>query len=301
MPLMYERELDAGRDSAIDDSIIEAWLHGRSENTRDAYGRDVARFLSHAGTADGPKPLVELSLDDVQAWASALEADGLAKSTRARKLSAVRSLLKFASEEGHVERNVARTVKPPRSRDDIAARILTEGEVTRMVYLSEGIERTVIRLLYAAGLRVSELCGLRACDLTDRDDDGGSPAIQLTVFGKGEKTREVIVSGEAADELRARVAEFTYKLTGDCSSPEHSIFGMSRQQVWRLVRDAAERAGIKKSVSPHWLRHAHASHALDRGAPVHLVQQTLGHASLATTTRYAHARPDESSGRYLAL
>lgn len=270
--------------SAEDRQVVDAWLHGRGENTRNAYRRDVRQLLSHADCA-----LSALTLDHVQAWAGQLATEGLAASTRSRKLSSVRSLLAFASDQGHVERNVARTVKPPRSRDDLAQRILSEGEVTRMVYLSEGIERTVVRLLYAAGLRVSELCGLRACDLTDREDDG----VQITVFGKGEKTREVIVCGEAADELRTRAVQ--------CASQEHSIFGMTRQQVWRLVRDAAARAGIRKAVSPHWLRHAHASHALDRGAPIHLVQTTLGHASLATTTRYAHARPDESSGRYLAL
>jgi integrase/recombinase XerD len=71
--------------------------------------------------------------------------------------------------------------------------------------------------------------------------------------------------------------------------------------VWRVVRRAAMRAGIELPVSPHWLRHAHASHALDRGAPIHLVQSTLGHATIATTGRYLHARPQESSGRYLSL
>jgi integrase/recombinase XerD len=76
---------------------------------------------------------------------------------------------------------------------------------------------------------------------------------------------------------------------------------LSPLRVERVVRAAATRAGIAADVTPHWLRHSHVSHALDRGAPVHLVQQTVGHASLATTTRYSHARPSESSGLYLAL
>lgn len=75
----------------------------------------------------------------------------------------------------------------------------------------------------------------------------------------------------------------------------------ARVQEWNIVRQAADRAGIEKNVSPHWLRHAHASHALDRGAPVHLVKDTLGHASLATTSRYAHANPGDSSARCLAV
>lgn len=73
------------------------------------------------------------------------------------------------------------------------------------------------------------------------------------------------------------------------------------RQVERIVREAARRAGIKGNVSPHWLRHAHASHSLDRGAPIHLVQQTLGHENMATTGKYTHARPHASSGQFLAL
>ncbi len=76
---------------------------------------------------------------------------------------------------------------------------------------------------------------------------------------------------------------------------------LSSSAVYRIVRQAAERTGLPAGVSPHWLRHAHASHALDRGAPIHLVQATLGHASVATTGRYLHARPNDSSARYLAV
>ena len=76
---------------------------------------------------------------------------------------------------------------------------------------------------------------------------------------------------------------------------------MTDSGIWRIVKAAAQRAGIEGPVSPHWLRHAHASHALDRGAPIHLVQATLGHASITTTGRYLHARPKESSSKFLPL
>lgn len=95
-------------------------------------------------------------------------------------------------------------------------------------------------------------------------------------------------------------------LRGDAKE-DHPVF-LSRKgghlhesQIWRIVRKASERAGIDKDVSCHWLRHAHASHALDRGAPIHLVQATLGHSSVATTGRYLHARPSDSSGNYLPV
>jgi integrase/recombinase XerD len=150
-----------------------------------------------------------------------------------------------------------------------------------------------LRLLYGAGLRVSELCGLRWRDVVERDDSG-----QITVYGKGGKTRHVLLSVGTWDALSA--------IRGDAGE-EAPIF-LSRKgsplctsQAFRIVRAAARRAGSDKDVSPHWMRHAHASHALDRGAAVHLVQATLGHSSVATTGRYLHARPTESSSKYLAV
>ena len=118
------------------------------------------------------------------------------------------------------------------------------------------------------------------------------------MYGKGEKTRHVLLSAETWREL--------VQLRGSAGEDD-AVFEsqkggcLSRVQVWNIVSQAADRAGIEKNVSPHWMRHAHASHALDRGAPVHLVKDTLGHASLATTSQYAHARPGDSSARYLAV
>ncbi len=153
--------------------------------------------------------------------------------------------------------------------------------------------RALLRLLYGAGLRVSELCALTWRDCQERDGAG-----QITVLGKGSKTRAVLLSAETWGEVAA--------LRGG-ADPDAPMFvsrkggPLSASQALRIVRAAARRAGIKGAVSPHWLRHAHASHALDRGAPIHLVQSTLGHASVATTGRYVHARPTDSSSRYLAV
>ena len=125
--------------------------------------------------------------------------------------------------------------------------------------------------------------------------DGG----QVTFFGKGGKTRVVLLSQSTWQAL--------VSIRGD-PEPEAPVFAsrkggghLDASQIHRIVRAAARRAGIKGNVSPHWFRHAHASHALDRGCPIHLVQATLGHASVATTGKYLHARPTESSSRYLAV
>ena len=123
---------------------------------------------------------------------------------------------------------------------------------------------------------------------------------QVSVYGKGGKTRTILLSASTWQALQI------YK--GEKNLPDTPVFPSRKKkghldpsQVLRIVRAAAKRAEIDLNVSPHWLRYAHASHALDRGAPIHLVQQTLGHESVATTRRYLHARPPDSSARYLGV
>jgi site-specific recombinase XerD len=153
--------------------------------------------------------------------------------------------------------------------------------------------RVLLTVLYGGGLRISEVCGLRWRDLMARDEAG-----QATVFGKGGKTRAVLLSASTWKVLMA--------LRGEAPS-DAPVFrsrkggALDPSAVHRVVKAAAARAGLPSEVSAHWLRHAHASHSLDRGAPIHLVQATLGHASVATTGRYLHARPSESSARFLGV
>jgi hypothetical protein len=142
-------------------------------------------------------------------------------------------------------------------------------------------------------LRVSEACGLLWRNVRPRGDTG-----QITVFGKNGRTRSIALPAPLWSELTA--------LRGVAGAeqpvfPSRSGKLLDRGRVRVIVRRAASRAGVVEPVSPHWLRHAHASHALDHGAPIHLVQATLGHSSVATTSSYLHARPGDSSARFLAL
>jgi len=153
-----------------------------------------------------------------------------------------------------------------------------------------------IRLLYNAGLRLSEACALCWRDLQGRGDAG-----QVTVWGKGEKERTILLSAGTWQEFVA--------LRPAGAGPDDPVFRsrpgrpLSPTPAWLIVQAAATRAGLEKAsdFSPHWLRHAHASHALDRGAPISLVREDLGHASLMTTSRYTHARPGDGSSRYLPV
>jgi integrase/recombinase XerD len=187
--------------------------------------------------------------------------DRAAPRTKARVLSSIKSLLTFAQRIGYTAFNVGAAVRLPRIKNDLAERIMTEEQTLRILSLEPlPRNRVLLRLLYSAGVRVSELAAE-----ADPDDP---------VF----LSRKGRVSPDGTRDLR-----------------------LTEKQIWRIVRAAAFRAGIDLPVSPHWMRHAHASHALDRGVPPHLVQATLGHASLATTGRYSHAKPSDSSARYLAV
>ncbi len=268
-----------------DEHLVALWLYGRSRATQRAYAADLAAFFAHA-----QRPLHTVTLGDMQAFQDTL-AD-LATATQARRLSAVKSLLSFGHKTGYLPVNVGAAIRPPKVRQTLAERILDVDAVLHMLALErEPRNKALLRLLYLGGLRISEACGLRVRDLSERDDAG-----QVTVFGKGGKTRAVL--------LKASLWQDLVVLRG--ADPDAALFrsreggALDPSQVHRIVKAAAKRAKLSPAVSAHWLRHAHVSHALDCGAPVHLVQATVGHASLATTGRYAHARPSDSSSRYLS-
>jgi integrase/recombinase XerD len=280
----------ACREADTDERLVELWLHGRPATTRRVYRSDVNCFVVTVR-----KTLHAVTLGDLQSFADALEARGLKPATRSRMLATVKSLLGFAHRLGYVVFDVARPLRLPPLKGTLAERNLTEAEVQKMLVLERHPRNHgIVFLLYAAGMRVSECCRLRWRDLQARSEGG-----QVTIFGKGSKTTAVL--------LPPSVWHAITSLRGDAGE-DAPVFRSRRRgghlhpsQVLRVVKAAARRAGIDKAVSPHWMRHAHASHALDRGAPIHLVQATLNHVSLASTSKYVHARPTDSSSRYLGL
>lgn len=272
-----------------DAHLIALWL-GRhdSHNTRRNYQRAADRFLEFVDL-----PLRQVRLGDVQAFLASLE--GKAPATRALYTASLKSLFSFGHQAGYLPFNVGAVVKAPPVKNTLAERILEEGDVLKLIALEPNQRnQALLRLAYAAGLRVSEVCALRWTDFKKRDDAG-----QVTVFGKAGKTRVVLLSSETWRVL------MELKEEGDEDTPAFlSRMGngaITPCQAHRIVKAAAKRAGLSEAVSAHWLRHAHASHSLDRGAPVHLVATTLGHSSVATTSRYLHAKTNDNSARYLGV
>lgn len=270
-----------------DAQMIRLWLaRFSSPNTRRNYAREATRFLAHVG-----KPLGAVRMSEFQEYIATRPGSSATVTLTA---AALKSLFAFAQEVGFLRFNIGAAVKVPPIKNTLAERIMAEADALLMIRQEPTLRnRVLLTVLYGGGLRISEVCGLRWRDLAPRDEAG-----QATVFGKGGKTRVVLLSAATWRVLTA--------LRGE--APADAPVFLSRKggaldpsAVHRIVKAAAARAGLPVEVSAHWLRHAHASHALDRGAPIHLVQATLGHASVATTGRYLHARPSESSAKFLGV
>lgn len=275
-----------------DQQLIDLWLHGKSANTQQAYRRDIAYLLAFLGG----KSLQTVTLNDVQAFDAALRQQGYSESTVKRRMNAVKSLLKYGHDLGALAVNAAKPFKVRKGADRLSERILTESQVQRMIHSFKGSERDrlILKFLYATGCRVSELVSLTWQSCKTWDDGKG----ELTIHGKGDRTRTILVSAELWGEVLQLRKGRSLK---DSVFPSRKGNGLTRAQINRIVTKAATQAGIDKAVSPHWLRHAHASHSLKRGAALNLVQKSLGHSRLDTTAVYLHASPEDSSGLYLAL
>ena len=271
-------------------AAIEAFLaeirveRGLSPLTVAAYRRDLAQFASVAGGAwrNDPEP--------VRDFINGLRRAGRRPSTQARKVAAIRSFYGFALREGLAQRDVAALLDAPRPGSylpdvlaaDQVARILDAPAPDQLVGIRD---RAILELLYACGLRVSELTGLD----TDRLD---LPGLQVRVIGKGNRERRVPMGEEARERLHRYLSGPRAAWTA--GKPSAAVFvsqrgaRLARESVYRLVRHWAQVAGVSARVTPHTFRHSFATHLLEGGADLRVVQTLLGHASISTTQLYTH-------------
>lgn len=271
-----------------DKLLVDMWIAKKnSPATKKQYERCYAAFAAAVGVG-----LQEVNYSTLAAWAGGLTGS---ENTRKVTISAIKALFTFAHQLGYIRVNPAVMIEAPKAKDELAARILTEDEVLRMIHqTAKQRDNVLLRVLYASAGRISEVCGLTWADVQPNGDSG-----QVTLFGKGGKTRAVKLSKATWQALQA----LRHMLCDGADPVFVSQKGgrLDETQVHRIVKQAAQRAGIAGNVSAHWLRHSHASHALDRGANIALVRDTLGHSSLAITSRYTHAKPNESSALHLAV
>lgn len=270
-----------------DEQLIQLWLHGRSKHTIKGYTNDIQHFSQQVN-----KSLRTVTLQELQNYADYLTEKDYAPTTIKRMLCAVKSLFSFGHRIGYLQFDTGKPLRIPTPKESISERILTQDEVLYMFEMAKNPrDKMLLMLLYYTGLRVSEISGLRWSDFQKRDKTG-----QITVQTKGNKTNVILIPVHVWDKL----CQFRNG-AGEDSPVFRSRKGnaLCVGQIQRIVRRIALKAGITGNVSPHWLRHSHASHALENGCPIHLVQKQLNHSNIATTGKYLHARPTESSSRYL--
>lgn len=278
-------------DAAISDYLSHIRVEkGLSHNTTAAYRRDLARyadFLHERGITD----LAEVGESDLSEFVRALE---LAPTSIARIVSSVRSLHSFAVDERITSHNPAQELKPPSqgkrlpkalSRDEVAA-LLAAPDTNEIDGLRDVL---VLELLYGTGARISEICALDVDDVSGLIDN---PDAGLRLIGKGSKHRVVPVGSYAREALKSYLvrARPTLAQAARVATPALLLNSLgrrlSRQLAWSIVRLAAQKAQISAQISPHTLRHSYATHLLEGGADLRVVQELLGHASVATTQIY---------------
>jgi site-specific recombinase XerD len=280
---------DVDRSGASGDvQLVELWLRTkRSPQTQRSYALVASTFLDHL--EDQGLELRSCTVEALVDWFEGVEGK---PATRKQRLAAIKSLLSFGQRTGYLTYNVGSALELPRVPKQLAERLLSEVEVQKLFEAASGRTEVLMRFLYYSGARIEEALGLQWQHIHVQPDGIGV----VTLHGKGGNTRHVKIKPELVVALEELPVE---------REPEANVFvtrsgrPLAQQSARDSLSRVAKRAGLDRKVSPHWLRHAHASHALDHNAPVHLVQATLGHASLATTSEYAHVKPGTSSSDYL--
>ncbi len=274
---------------AVEAFLIHLQLHRQlSAHTVAAYERDLRAFFAEQDGED----VCQVTPDGLNAYLDALNARGVKPATRNRRLSAIRQFYRYALRQGWCSEDPAELLRSRRARRSLPV-VLTEAEVEALLHAPDtqtdlGLrDRAMLETLYATGLRVSELAALRV------DQVNLHQGFVLVERGKGGKDRLVPLGEEAADWLRRYIERARPALLGQrlCDALFVSQQGrpMTRQTIWHRIKHWALQTGIpSKRISPHKLRHAFATHLLNHGADLRVVQALLGHANLSTTEIYTH-------------
>lgn len=277
-------------DQFLDDLVYE---RGLSPKTRDAYGYDLAALLEFlAGRKIASWQAV--TREDLDAFLVEGRAEGYASATSARRFAAIRVFWQWLAEEEIVKSDITEVMPLPR-HERVLPRTLSEADMAKLLDSISGDSRYEIRdramleLLYATGLRVSELVSLKVGDL-----DIGESLVRC--IGKGNKQRVVPVGREACEKVSRYLAQARPVFQRrNAISPilflTHSGTGFTREGVLVMLKARARAAGITATVSPHVLRHCFASHLLAHGADIRAIQEMLGHADISTTQIYTHIDP----------
>lgn len=269
--------------------IDALWMErGLSENTLSAYRSDLlglVRALQEHG-----RSLQQARREDLLSYLAQRSASGSHARTTARLLSSIRRYFQYQIREGHLQEDPSALIEAPKIARGLP-KLLTEEDVEALLEAPDegkvlGLrDRTMLEFLYASGLRVSELIGIELSQINIRQG-------VIRVTGKGDKERLVPLGEEALAWLERYMREARPEIVKgrsiDAVFPTRRGGQMTRQAFWQLIKRYAQQAGIKKAISPHTLRHAFATHLINHGADLRVVQMLLGHSNLSTTQIYTH-------------
>jgi len=255
---------------------------GMSANTIRAYRKDLEVFIVHA-----QKNAADIEMIDVRGFVAQQIKQGLTKTTAGRRLSTVRSFLKFLTREGYLEANPAKLVSTPKAEKRLPT-FLSVDDVFKLIEKPDTIgfiharDRAILELLYSSGLRVSEVAGLNVEDVNTREG-------LVKVRGKGRKERIVPLGSKAVEAIRGYLTEkILLKKKSKTLFLNKRGTELSERGIRRIVVKYARLIGVTGQIGPHTLRHTFASHLLQAGADLRVIQELLGHASLSTTQKYTH-------------
>lgn len=275
-------------DANLDVELIRLWISQKSPTTQKTYLTTARQFLTFVG-----KELNEIKLDDILLWLESFQLRDFSQNTINNKLAAIKSLFSFGVKTGYLSANPAAMIKTTKAKEALNERILLEQEVKALINAADTQrDRLILTLLYILGLRISELVGLNWSDFQTTNQE-----IAVTIFGKGHKTRTLLITQQLWSQLQQLPR----------SEKTEAVFlsrfknRLDRHAVHRLIKKAVTKSGINPNTSAHWLRHAHACHSLNHGAGIDLLMKSLGHSSLAVTSRYLHVKPSECSSKFIDL
>ncbi len=283
-------------ESAPPSVIVEQWLdhllaeRGLSPHTAASYGHDLKNFLSYLDESEDGRLSKELGEQELFFYLAWLRGRGHAGRTLSRHISSLRNFFAYAVEQGFLSKNPASLLESPKL-PSLLPDFLTQDEVKVLLEQPDmkdrlgQRDRCIIELLYASGLRVSELCDLRPTDI-DKERR------LLRIFGKGSKERIVPVHEKAMQLLELYLQEWRklFNPQDDFVFLNRSGRGLTRQYIWKMVKKYAVQAGINRPISPHTFRHSFATHLLEGGADLRTVQILLGHSDIGATEIYTHVQ-----------
>ena len=257
---------------------------GLSLNTIEAYQRDIGRYVEYLNNL-GISDVNHIKQTHITEFLGLLRAKDYASASICRALISIKVWLKYLKKDGFLKENPAIYLETPKLWQTIPE-VLSEEEVCDLLHCIDtetfigSRDRAMLEILYSSGLRVSELCSL---GLYDIDDDA------IRVIGKGNKERIVPIGSKAVQALDAFIIKYRPESVSEkILFPSQSGKRIDRVSVWKRLKYYAKKSGISKSISPHTLRHSFATHLLDNGADLRVIQDMLGHSSIGTTDRYTH-------------